>query len=352
MAVTRRNKALVVGGLGVTGRYLVEHLTSLPEWDVVAIARSAPSFKSRAAFVQVDITDRDASRKMLSPLTGVTHIFHAARRDQGDLAEQARTNLAMLRNVVDVIEDVSPHLQHINLMHGMKAYGNLLGPFKTPAVETDPRVLPPVVYYEQEDFVQQRQRGKRWSWSTLRPGPICGVTIGYSGNLVSILGIYGSMCRELGTPLWFPGTIQAFAALRQACDARLLAKAAAWVSTHETCANQFFNVSNGDLFRWEHLWPSIAAFFGVEPAGPLCIRLEEYMRDKAPVWDRMVARHKLAPYPFSTVASWTYSDTFHKGWDSFANETRLRGTGFGEVMDTRSSMLDMFERLREIRIIP
>ena len=259
-------------------------------------------------------------------------------------------NLTMLRNVLEVIEEASPKLTHINLIHGMKAYGTLLGPFKTPAVETDPRVPPPLAYYEQEDYV--RERRARWSWSTLRPGPICGITLGHSGNLVQILGVYGSICRELGLPLWFPGTAAAFSALRQACDARLLAKAAVWVATHETCANQVFNVGNGEVFRWEHLWPSLAEFFGLQPAGPLCVRLTETMRDKAPVWERIAAKHELFPHPFASVASWGYSETFHNGWDSFASDTRLRATGFGEVIDTKTSLLGMLAQLRERRIIP
>jgi len=348
----KKNKGLVVGGLGVAGRYLVEHLTSLAEWEVVAIARSAPNFQSRANFIAVDIADRAACLSRLSELTDVTHVFHAARDDRGDQAEQARNNLGMLRHVVDVIEEVSPHFTHVNLMHGMKAYGTLLGSFKTPALETDTRVPPPLAYYDQEDFVIERQRGKNWSWSTLRPGPICGVTIGYSGNLISILGIYGSICRELDMPFWFPGTPQAFSALRQACDARLLAKAAYWISTNDACANQVFNVSNGEVFRWEHLWPSIAGFFGLEPGPPRDIRLKEYMLDKAPVWERLVARHGLTSHPFAKVASWGYSDTFHNGWDSFANDTRLRSTGFGEVIDTSTSMLDMLQNLRDMRVIP
>ena len=40
--------AVVVGGLGVIGRSLIDHLTSDPGWDVVALSRRAPDFETTA----------------------------------------------------------------------------------------------------------------------------------------------------------------------------------------------------------------------------------------------------------------------------------------------------------------
>jgi hypothetical protein len=47
-------------------------------------------------------------------------------------------NVALLTNLMDAVEPAAEALQHVNLMHGTKWYGNHLGPFKTPAKETDP----------------------------------------------------------------------------------------------------------------------------------------------------------------------------------------------------------------------
>jgi len=35
-------KALVAGALGVTGRTLVNHLTSLGDWEVIGLSRRSP----------------------------------------------------------------------------------------------------------------------------------------------------------------------------------------------------------------------------------------------------------------------------------------------------------------------
>ena len=48
----------------------------------------------------------------------------------------------------------------------------------------------------------------------------------------------------------------------------LLARALVWAATEPRCANRAFNITNGDLVRWCHLWPGIAAALEVEP-GPV-----------------------------------------------------------------------------------
>ncbi len=346
--------ALIVGGLGVSGRYLCAELAQ-QGWEVLSAARRAGEAGEqgpRVRPVKLDASDPQACRSALQAHPGVTHVFHCARRDHAVAAEEVRFNTEMLANVLDALAETSPTLQHVTLMHGMKAYGTLLGAFRTPARESDPRLPVALSYYAQEDLLLARQPSATWTWSALRPGPIMGITLGYSGNVVQILAVWGSICRELGMPLWFPGTLAGFTALRQACDARLLAKAAAWTATHPACANQAFNVGNGELFRWEHLWPRLAAFFGLEAAGPAPIRLRDFMQDKEPLWKQMVQRHSLQPNPFSAVASWGYADTFHNGWDSFASDVRLRTTGFGAVAETGESLLGLFAELRDSRVIP
>lgn len=347
-----RKRALVVGALGVSGRHIVDELATRPDWDVIALARRAHAAIPNVRYVGADISDTEACRRALSPLNDVTHVFYAARKDDPDPATQSALNVAMLGNVLDAITDASPALQHVQLMHGMKAYGTLFGPFKTPALETDPRVLPPVTYYDQEDLIAARQSAARWSWSTLRPGAICGVSLGHSGNLVQILGVYGSICKALGVPLWYPGTPEGFRALRQVVDAGLLARAAIWVATHDACANQAFNVSNGDVFRWEHLWPGIADCFDVAPGGPFAVRLRHTMKDQGSLWEGIVQQHGLAPHAFGEVASWDYADVFHNHWDAFASDVRLRSTGFAEVVDTASALRNSIQSLRTQRIIP
>jgi hypothetical protein len=33
-------------------------------------------------------------------------------------------------------------------------------------------------------------------------------------------------------------------------------------------SSKVYNITNGDYFRWEHLWPKYAEYFGINPAPP------------------------------------------------------------------------------------
>jgi len=189
-----RKKALIAGATGVAGRNLLRHLLSLDDWDVIAVSRRKPDAEGRYEHVAVDLLDRAQTLEALKRPRGVTHVFFSAYIERPTWAEMVASNQTMLVNLMDAIEAASPDLAHINLMHGTKWYGNHLGPFKTPAKEDDPRHMPPNFYYDQQDLVAARQRGKSWTWSTARPHAICGFATGNPMNLVMVLGRCSSVC--------------------------------------------------------------------------------------------------------------------------------------------------------------
>jgi nucleoside-diphosphate-sugar epimerase len=344
---------LVAGASGITGRGLVEHLASIGDWDLVGLARKAHDGSGRVRFVAADLLDARDCVEKLGGLGQVTHLFYAAYQERPTEAEQVAVNGAMLRNLVTTIEAAAPNLRHVCLIEGVKAYGCQFGPYKTPAQETDPRHLPPNFYYDQEDFLKQRQRGKAWTWSALRPSLICGPGVGHPMNLVMAIAVYASIARELGVPLWFPGTRGAYTSLFEATDAVHLARAAVWAATEPRCANQIFNITNGDYFRWEHLWPRIAGFFGMEAAPPMPIRLTEMMADKGPLWDAMVKQYGLRPHRFEEIASWRFSEfVFRIEYDVISDTTKARRFGFHEVVETEAMFARLIADLREHRYIP
>ena len=50
-------------------------------------------------------------------------------------------------------------------------------------------------------------------------------------------------------------------------DARILGKQLVWASTTDLAKNNAYNIVNGDIFRWNWMWPRIAKWFGVEWEG-------------------------------------------------------------------------------------
>jgi hypothetical protein len=90
----------------------------------------------------------------------VTHVFYAALQPAGNVFDEVALNLTMLANTVETVERSSKELRKVIIVEGAKFYGAHLGPFKTPAKETDARHMPPNFYYNQEDYLKERSVGK------------------------------------------------------------------------------------------------------------------------------------------------------------------------------------------------
>ena len=286
--------AVVVGARGVIGGNLIAHLEREGGWQIVGLSRRGGTDTATTRHIAVDLLNREQTAEKLAALTQTTHIFYAAYQDRPTWAELVPPNLAMLTNVVDAIEPVAPQLEHISLMQGYKVYGAHLGPFATPAKESDPPHMPPEFNVDQQHFLERRQRGAAWSWSAIRPSVVAGVGLGNPMNLAMVIAIYASMSKELGVPLRFPGAPGAYTSLIEMTDADLLARATTWAATTPGTRNEAFNITNGDMFRWSSMWPTIAAFFDLEVAPPLPLSLTEVMADKADLWQRMIGRHALS----------------------------------------------------------
>jgi nucleoside-diphosphate-sugar epimerase len=347
-------KAVVAGATGVVGRYLLQHLVRTGRWEVVAVSRRRPDVGGDYLHVAADLSDPAQARASLARLGGVTHVFFAAYVERPGPRELADANVVLLRNLLDAIEPVAEGLEHVHLVEGTKWYGSHLGPFKTPARESDPRVAPVLFYYEQQDLIESRQQaGRRWTWSAVRPHTVCGFALGNPMNLTMVLAVYAAICRELGLAFSHPGKPENWRTLYQVTESGLLARAIEWMATSPQCANQAYNITNGDLFRWEHLWPKLAAFFGLEAGPQKAFSLQEFMRDKAPVWERIVAKHRLRPVRFEDVATWKFGDfVFSAQWDVISDCGKARRAGFCETADSEEMFLRLFSELRANRIIP
>ncbi len=351
--MAKRRVAVVVGARGVIGGNLIDHLEATGEWEIIGLSRRGGPDTGRVRHIAVDLLDqRDAAEK-LGELRDVTHIFYAAYQDRPSWAELVAPNVAMLVNTVNALEPVAAGLEHISLMQGYKVYGAHLGPFKTPARESDPPHMPPEFNVDQQQFLEGRQRGKSWTWSAIRPSVVCGFALGNPMNLALVIAVYATMSKELGVPLRFPGKPGAYTSLIEMTDAGLLAEATVWAATTPECANQAFNINNGDLFRWDEMLPKIADFFDLDVAPPLPMSMDVVMADKEPVWNDLVAKHGLAPTPYSDVSSWAFGD-FVFGWDYdvIADGSKARRLGFHRHVETEQMFLDIFRDLRARKVIP
>ena len=347
--------AVVVGALGVIGRYIVERLAGLPDWQVVGLSRRQGEDRDRVRYVSVDLLDpRDVGRK-LADLNGATHVFYcafqAAPGAAADYAKNVAANRDMLVNAVSALDALAPGLERVVLVTGTKYYGSHLGPFRTPAREDDPRHLGPNYYFDQIDWLTAFQRGKRWTWTELRPQTLCGLAPGTAMSIVPVIAVYAAISRELGLPLRFPG--KAWRSIYQVTESAHMAKAAHWAATEPRCANQAYNITNGDVFRWCNVWPRIAEVFDMPWAEPQAVSLVAHMADKAPLWEEMTKKHGLRPYRFDELVAWPFGDyVFACDWDVISNVTKSRRHGFHDVVDSEEMFVRLLGRFRAERIVP
>lgn len=345
--------ALVVGANGVIGSNLIDHLMSLGDWDIIGLSRRGGQPSGNLRFISVDLLSPADTKEKLSGLTDVTHIFYTAFQDRPTWAELVPPNLAMLVNVVEAVEPIATGLQHISLMQGYKVYGAHLGPFKTPARESDAGHMPPEFNVDQQQYLEKLQQGKKWSWSAIRPSVVGGTALGNPMNLALAIGVYASISKELGIPLRFPGKPGAYDKLMEMTDAGLLAKATVWAATTPAGTNNAFNITNGDLFRWNEMWPEIARFFNMEVAPPLQMPLQTVMADKAPLWQQMQEKYNLKKHDYAQVSSWGFADfVFSWDYDFFADGSKARRAGFHEYVDTKEMFFDLFRKLQADGVIP
>jgi len=348
-----KNTALVVGANGVIGSNLVKHLLTLEDWNIIGLSRRGGENSNNLVYIAVDLLDPEDCSAKLGSLTEVTHIFYTAFQNRTSWADLVAPNLAMLVNVVEAVEGIARNLQHISLMQGYKVYGAHLGPFKTPAKESDGGHMPPEFNVDQQQFLEKRQHGKSWSWSAIRPSVVAGTALGNPMNLVLVIAIYASLCKELGLPLRFPGKTGAYDKLMEMTDASLLAKATVWAATTKSCANQAFNITNGDLFRWNDLWPKIADYFETGIAAPLQLLLQTVMSDKDTLWRTVQEKYGLIKHSYEELSAWAFGDAvFSWDYDFFGDGSKARRMGFHEFVDTEKMFFDLFDELRAKKVIP
>ena len=350
--MTQQRRIVVAGVQGVAGRAAALRFASEPDATVYGLSRRAALGIPGVREVSVDLLDPGNARARLGAIRDVTHVVFGAYAEKATASERSETNVALLRNLLDAIEPGSPGLRHVTFYQGGKAYGADLGPFKTPAREDDPRLMPPNFYYDQEDLLRARGAG-RWGFTALRPEAICGYAVGNPMNLAMVIAVYAALSKELGLPLRFPGTEAAYRALYQVTSADILAEATDWAGRSDEARDGIFNITNGDQFRWQHMWPRIADMFAMPCVDPVPMPLATTMADKGPLWARLVERHGLQPIPYQALVSWAFGDfIFNSGFDNVSSTIKARRAGFGACIDTEDMFRAFFDRLRHDKVIP
>ena len=348
---------LVAGATGAVGTALATHLASLSRWRVLGLSRQRPEKPAvGVTYVHCDLTDPASCREELARHPPVTHLFYCVRATHFEQPiENIEENLSLLENAIKALKHkrASRQLQHVHLVQGGKYYGVHLGPFPTPAREDQGRCSEPNFNHAQQDYLRDRSELEAWNWSASRPNTLLHYSPQIARNIVSTLGCYAAICRELGIPMDFPGPPGAFSSLTQVTTLRVLARAMEAIATSPDCSGMAFNVTNTDLFRWSSVWAELASRFGVEAGGVRPARLAETMADKQRVWRRICERHGLRSTAMDDVASWPFADaTVERYWDEIFCHNRARSHGIDCWDDSIGRFFEVLEMYRRARILP
>jgi nucleoside-diphosphate-sugar epimerase len=357
-------KVVVAGATGLVGNAALRHFGSLGGCEVIALSRRKPRELYGAGHVAMDLTNAAQCAGAARQLQGATHLVYAALYEAPNLVDgwrdesQIRTNDLMLRNLMAVLEPAAPMLKHVALLQGTKAYGVHVRPLTVPAREGRSEMYEqPNFYWAQENFLRELQRGKAWHWSILRPVLIVGETIGGAMDLIPPLGVYAAVLREQGRALDYPGGA---ARVSQAVDVDLLARAIGWAGETDAARNEAFNVTNGDVFTWENVWPAIAEALDMKPgvAAPLSLA-QAYPQWIAP-WEALRRKYDLISPGLEAFVglSFQYADysmrygQTQSGPPSIVSTVKINRCGFTEMMDTEDMFRKWFRRARSNRLLP
>lgn len=358
-----QRKVLVAGASGLVGHAAVRHFAKLPDYEVVAVSRRTPPPVPGAEFVAVDLLDARRCAEAFGAMGDVTDLVYAAVNEKPGLMdgwldrEQMQTNLTMLENLFEPLSGVAKNLQHVSLLQGTKAYGAHLGPIAIPARERAPRHNHQNFYWLQEDYLRAKQPGSKWHWTILRPQLVIGEAIGSNLNAIPAIGVYAAIQREAGLPLAYPGGARL---VFEMVDVDLLARSLEWAANTPACRNEIFNITNGDVFVWDEVWPTIADALGMKVGAPQPMALAVEMPKRAAEWAAIVSKYKLAaPEDMHTFVGESFSladFVFNYGGKhegvTLVSTIKARQAGFHDCMDTEDMLRKWFRRFQELRLLP
>jgi nucleoside-diphosphate-sugar epimerase len=357
-------KVVVAGATGLVGNAALRHFERAGGTEVVALSRRKPRQLHGARHVAVDLMNAAQCAQTAPELSGATHLVYAALYESPNLIDgwrdprQIEINDRMLRNLMAVLLPAAPTLKHVTLLQGTKAYGSHVRPLKVPAREGRSEMYEqPNFYWVQENFLRELQRGKSWHWSILRPVLIIGEAMGGAMDLIPPLGVYAAVLRAQGRPLDYPGGAPRVA---QAVDVDLLARAIAWSGDAAAGRNEAFNVTNGDVFTWENIWPAIADALDMTPGAHVPLSLAKEYPKWIPLWDELRRTHDLiAPGLEEFVGlSFQYADysmrhgQTESGPPSIVSTVKINQAGFTEMMDTEVMFRKWFKLAKASRLLP
>ena len=355
-------KIVVAGATGLVGNAALRHFGGAGGCEIVALSRRMPRELHGARHVPIDLTDPAQCTRAATELQGATHLVYAALYEAPSLVDgwrdphQIRHQRRMLRNLMAALEPVAPRSGMSRCCRAPRPMASTFA--RSPCLRgkaarkcTSSRTSTG----RRRIFCVRLQQGKAWHWSILASGLDRRPSDRRrDGSDPAARRLCGDAARA-GQPA---GLSRRRARVSQAVDVDLLARAIAWSGEADAARNEAFNVTNGDVFTWENVWPAIADALGMKPGKPAPLSLaQEYPKWIAP-WDELRRKHDLVSPDLEAFVglSFQYADYSMRygqtrpGPPSIVSTVKINQAGFTEMMDTEAMFRKWFSQARASRL--
>lgn len=403
--------AIITGANGISGFSTLRSLLDSPQrWSkIYAVSRSpphadmlallTPEQRARVHHVACDFLEPPAT---IAQKLQAAHIVHAdyiffysylqprpapGSAPWANADELVRVNTSLLTNFLGGLTAAAVIPRRFCLQTGAKNYGVHVGRARTPAVESDPRVLlEPNFYYPQEDALWSWCRAHDVGWNVIRPSWIIGAVKGAQMNALYPFAVYAAVAARRCTPLVFPATWAAWQEEAHHATARLTGYLTEWAVLEDKCANQAFNAQDTSPLSWDRFWEELVRWFGVEkgsvgppdseegmivvtgksgketPIGcgpPLVDKFSFTLQqwaskpENAAAWQQIMDENPNVKFnPFADIeGNFTFGDAafIHVGVLGMNKARRLGWTGF---VDTLEGIFEMYREMAVLGMVP
>jgi nucleoside-diphosphate-sugar epimerase len=374
------NVALVAGSTGIVGAALLNILRSQftpgGPWKVYALSRGPLPLGTGAApapgeassnpnpvvvHLDVDLADTAAVAAALAPITDITHVFYTAWSPcLGETPASIRqANCDMLRSVLSAAVPNCPALVHVCLQSGRNHFVDPSADFPASMLpySEDPPDLENALAEKLDASRESRPDGAAITWSVHRPATIFGFSPRSARNVVASLCVYAAICCKEGVTLRWPGSFVAWHGFSEASDSDLVAEHLLWAALEPSGKNNLFSCTNGDVFKWKQLWPTLAEHFQVEWSGyegeDKRFELQRAMAGKEAVWAQIVEEKELVETELNRITSWWYVDAvINSEVEQLGTMNKSKEHGFLGFRNTVRSFSAWIVKLKLDRIVP
>ncbi|KAK7230080.1 hypothetical protein V2G26_002250 [Clonostachys chloroleuca] len=377
--------ALIFGASGISGWSLVNQARMYP--SETAFARITGTTNRPTTLEQLQIPSDDriqiadginltksadevaaTLKEKVPDIATVTHVFFTAYIQTQDHESLKIKNTNLLKVAVEAVEKVAPEFKVLILQTGGKGYG-LEFPkdvkIQPPLKEDCPRIPEPwaskIFYYNQYDLLKDLSRGKKWTFSEIRPDGIVGFAPGSNAmNMAQGIAIYLTLYKEVkgaGATVPFPGYEHGYHSTHSDTFQDILSRMEIFAALHpEKCGDGgVFNVADGQTATWAQVWPKLCEHFDLVGGSPdtNATPMLEFIEKNKNVWREVAQRHGLNE-KLVDEQGWGHTHfmlvdfDFNRQYDLSAS----RSVGFDEQIDTAEGYVRSWERMRNAKFLP